>query len=203
MDHYPEDPWPTDRIIQHTSFLLTGSSTGSYAASPTALPLPLRTHAASPTPSHELSHMSASPVPSLPLPLQKPLHKPASPLSPQEQPASREAMFLGLAEEVSDTEDELDEEDRAALAHAYAQIEEVQHMIEVKRLAHVLPRTLPVLKLWVDEEALDLEEESAYTHDAGKLAPTKHADIIACATDSDVLLAPILHIRKPTLFLNV
>ena len=197
LDHYPEDPWPTDHVIQHASFLLTGSSTSSYAASPTALPLPLRTHAASPTPSHELSHMSTSPVSSLPLPLQKPLHEPALPLSPHEQPASREAMFLGLVEEVSNTEDELDEEDRAALAHAYAQIEEVQRMIEVKRLARVLPRALPVLKLWVDEEALDLEEESACTHDAGKLAPTKHADIIACATDSDALLAPILQRVPP------
>ena len=37
-------------------------------------------------------------------------------------------MFLGLAEEVSNSEDELDEEDKAALAHAYAQIEEVQRM---------------------------------------------------------------------------
>ena len=57
-------------------------------------------------------------------------------------------------------------------------------------MAHILPRALPVLKLWVDDEALDLEEESAHAHDAGKHAPIKHADIIACATDSDALLAP-------------
>ena len=98
-------------------------------------------------------------------------------------------MFLGLAEEVSHSEDELDEEDRAALAHAYAQIEEVQRMIEVKRLVRILPCALPVLKLWVDDEVLDLAEKSACAHDAGKLAPVEHADIIACATDSDVLLA--------------
>ena len=51
---------------------------------------------------------------------------------------------------------------------------------------------LPVLKLWIDDEALDLEEESARAHDAGKRAPIEHADIIACATDSDALLAPTL-----------
>ena len=48
-------------------------------------------------------------------------------------------MFLGLAEEVSDTKDELDEEDKAALTCAYAQIEEIQRRIEAKRLAHILP----------------------------------------------------------------
>ena len=210
LDHYPEDPWPTDCVIQHASFLLTGSSTSLYAPPPIASPLPLCTPAASPTPSHELSrmsappvpslplpspshqlsHMSALPVPLLPLPSQKPLHEPASPLSPHEQPAPREAMFLGLAKEVSDTKDELDEEDRATLTCTYAQIEEIQRRIEAKRLAHILPRALPVLKLWVDDEALDLEEESARTHDAGKRAPIEHADIIACATDSDALLAP-------------
>ena len=125
FDHYPKDPWPTDRIIQHASFLLTGSSTSSYAPSPTASPLPPRTLAAFPTPSHEPLHTPAPPIPSV----------------------SHEAMFLGLAEEVSHSEDELNEEDRAALVHAYAQIEEVQRMIEVKRLARVLPRALPVLKL--------------------------------------------------------
>ena len=108
-------------------------------------------------------------------------------------------MFLGLAEKVSDTEDELDEEDKAALTCTYARIEEVQHMIEVKRLAHTLPCTLPVLKLWIDDEALDLEEESACAHDADKLAPIEHADIIACATDSDVLLAPTLQCAPPAL----
>ena len=186
LDHYPEDPWPTDHVIQHASFLLTGSSTSSYAPPPIASPLPLHTPAASPTPSHELSRMSAPPVPSLPLPSQKPLHTPAPPVPS----VSHEAMFLELAEEVSHSKDELDEEDRAALAHAYAQIEEVQRMIEVKRLAHTLPCALPVLKLWIDDEALDLEEESARAHDAGKRAPIEHADIIACATDSDALLAP-------------
>ena len=68
LDHYPEDPWPTDRVIQHASFLLTGSSTSSYAPSPTASPLPLHTPAAPLTPSHELSCMSAPPVPPLLLP---------------------------------------------------------------------------------------------------------------------------------------
>ena len=195
LDHYPEDPWPTDRIIQHASFLLTGSSTSSYAASPTASPLPLCTHAASPTPSHELSHMSTPPVPSLPLPSCTPAHMPAAPLP---LPLNN-AMFLRLANKVSDTEDELDEEDKAALTCAYAWIEEIQHMIEAKRLARIAPRVLPVLKLWVDDEALDLAEESACTHDAGKLTPIEHTDIIACATDSDVLLVPTLQHVPPAL----
>ena len=173
LDHYPEDPWPTDRVIQHASFVLTGSLTSLYTPSPIASPLPPHAPASSPTPSHELSCMSTPPVPSLLLPSHEPLHTPAPPIPS----VSHEAMFLGLAEEVSHSEDELNEEDRAALVHAYAQIEEVQHMIEVKRLARILVRALPVLKLWVDEEALDLEEESACTHDAGKLAP-----IEPCAT---------------------
>ena len=110
LDHYPEDPWPTDRVIQHTSFLLTGTLTSSYAPSPTASPLPPRTPAASPVPSHAPSHM-----PTLSSPLHESWRTPASPISPHEQPASQEAMFLGLAEEVSNTKDELDEEDKAAL----------------------------------------------------------------------------------------
>ena len=177
LDHYPKDPWPTDHVIQHASFLLTGSSTSSYAPSPTASPLPPRTPAAFPTPSHEPLHTPAPPIPSV----------------------SHEAMFLGLAEEVSHSEDELDEEDRAALVHAYAQIEEVQCMIEVKRLACVLPRALPVLKLWVDEEALDLAEESACTHDAGKPTLIENADIVTRATDSDALLVPTLQCTPPAL----
>ena len=108
-------------------------------------------------------------------------------------------MFLGLAEEVSDTKDELDEEDKAALTCAYARIEEIQRRIEAKRLAHILLHTLPVLKLWVDDEALDLAEESACAHDAGKLAPIEHTDIIARATDSDVHLAPTLQRAPPAL----
>ena len=195
LDHYTEDPWPTDRVIQHTSFLLTGSSTSLYAPSPTASPLPLRAPAAPPTPSHESLHMSAPPVPSLPLLSHNPLHTPAPPMPS----VSHKVMFLGLAEEVSDTEDELDEEGKAALTCAYAWIEEVQHMIEVKKLARTLPRVLPVLKLWIDDEALDLEEESACAHDAGKLAPIEHADIIACATDSDALLVPTLQRAPPAL----
>ena len=196
LDHYPEDPWPTDRVIQHASFLLTGSSTSLYAPSPTASPLPLHTPAAPLTPSHELSCMSAPPVPSLLLPS----HQPSLTPTPPCLPVSHKAMFLGLAEEVRDTNDELDEEDKAALTCAYARIEEVQRMIEVKRLACTLPHVLPVLKLWIDDEALDLEEESACAHDAGKLAPIKHADIIACATDSDVpLLVPTLQHAPPAL----
>ena len=105
-------------------------------------------------------------------------------------------MFLGLAEEVSDTEEELDEEDKAALTCAYARIEEIQRIIEAKRLARVSPCALPVLKLWVDDDALDLAEKSACAHDAGKLTPIEHADIIACATDSDALLGPTLQ-RTP------
>ena len=154
LDHYPEDPWPTDRVVQHASFLLTGSSTSLYAPSPTASPLPL------------------------------PLNN---------------TMFLGLANKVSDTEDELDEEDKAALTCAYAQIEEIQRMIEAKRLVCIAPRVLLVLKLWVDDEALDLAEESVCTHDAGKLAPIEHTDIIAHATDSDALLVPTLQRVPPAL----
>ena len=72
-------------------------------------------------------------------------------------------------------------------------------MIEEKRLARTLPRALPVFKLWIDDEALDLEEESARTHNAGKCAPIKHADIVTCATDSDVLLVPTLQRAPPAL----
>ena len=70
-------------------------------------------------------------------------------------------------------------------------------MIEAKRLACVSPHALPVLKLWVDDEALDLAEELACAHDTGKLTPIEHADIIACATDSDVRLAPTLQHAPP------
>ena len=186
LDHYPEDPWPTDHVVQHASFLLTVSPTTSPShtpaappiplhseLSPSALPLPLHAPAASPTSLHKLSHMSAPPVPSLPLPSHKPLHTPAPPMPS----VSHKVMFLGLAEEVSDTEDELDEEDKAALTCAYAWIEEIQHMIEVKRLACILLCALLVLKLWVDDKALDLAEESAHTHDAdAHLVPTlQHA----------------------------
>ena len=107
-------------------------------------------------------------------------------------PVSHEVMFLGLAEEVSDTEDELDKENKASLAHTYAQTEEVQHTIEAKRLAHTLPCALPVLKLWIDDEVLDLAEESACAHDAGKFTPIENADIVTCATDSDASLVPTL-----------
>ena len=62
----------------------------------------------------------ASHMPTLPLPLHESWRTPASPISPHEQPASCEAMFLGLAEEVSNAKDELDEEDKAMLTHAYA-----------------------------------------------------------------------------------
>ena len=108
-------------------------------------------------------------------------------------------MFLGLAEEVSDTKDELDEEDKAALTCAFARIEEIQCRIEAKRLVHILPCARPVLKLWVDDEALDLAEESACALDAGKLAPIEHTDIIAHATDSDVLLVPTPQHAPPAL----
>ena len=66
-------------------------------------------------------------------------------------------------------------------------------------MACIFPCTLPVLKLWVDDEALDLAEESACAHNAGKLAPIEQADIIACATDSDALLAPTLQHAPPAL----
>ena len=44
-----------------------------------------------------------------------------------------------------------------------------------------------------------MAEESACAHDAGKLAPIKHTDIIAHATDSDVLLAPTPQRTPPAL----
>ena len=66
-------------------------------------------------------------------------------------------------------------------------------------MTHILLRALPVLKLWVDDEALNLAEESACAHNAGKLAPIEQADIISCATDSDVLLAPTLQCAPPAL----
>ena len=58
---------------------------------------------------------------------------------------------------------------------------------------------LPVLKLWIDDEVLDLEEESARAHDAGKLAPIEHADIVTCASDSETRLAPTLQCAPPAL----
>ena len=44
-----------------------------------------------------------------------------------------------------------------------------------------------------------MAEESACAHDAGKPTPIENADIVTCATDSDVLLVPTLQRAPPAL----
>ena len=70
-------------------------------------------------------------------------------------------------------------------------------MIEEKRLARTLPRALPVLKLWIDDEVLDLAEEPAHACEAREPPAVEDTDTFTHATDADAHLAPTIQHAPP------